>query len=70
MRDKYSIKAFCDMLAGEDYQEINAKYRLNVSSPFTVAVRSALTGMQALKDTLLLCTTEIGLDSARRKAKL
>lgn len=28
--DRRSIRAFCDMLAGEDYQEINAKYRLNV----------------------------------------
>ena len=27
----YSIRAFCDMLAGQDYQEINAKYRLAVS---------------------------------------
>lgn len=26
-----SIRHFCDMLAGEDYQEINAKYRLKVS---------------------------------------
>jgi hypothetical protein len=26
-----SIKHFCDMLAGDDYQEINAKYRLAVS---------------------------------------
>ena len=26
-----SIRAFCDMLASEDYQEINSKYRLNVS---------------------------------------
>lgn len=32
MSGTYSIKAFCDMLAGEDYQEINAKYRLDVSS--------------------------------------
>ena len=48
-----SIRAFCDMLAGEDYQEINSKYRLN-----------------ALKDTALICTTEIGLDSRRREVKL
>jgi uncharacterized protein (DUF1330 family) len=27
-----SIRHFCDMLAGEDYQEINAKHRLGVSS--------------------------------------
>jgi hypothetical protein len=26
-----SIKGFCDMLAGEDYQAINEKYRLSVS---------------------------------------
>jgi hypothetical protein len=26
-----SIRHFCDMLAGEDYQEINEKYRLSVS---------------------------------------
>ena len=27
-----SIHAFCDMLAGKDYQDINAKYRLEVST--------------------------------------
>lgn len=42
MKGTCSIKAFCDMLAGEDYQEINAKYRLNVSFLRT-QVRSALT---------------------------
>ena len=28
-----SIRHFCDMLAGDDYQEINEKYRLSVSGP-------------------------------------
>lgn len=28
-----SIKHFCDMLAGDDYQEINEKYRLKVRRP-------------------------------------
>ncbi|PWY90718.1 hypothetical protein BO70DRAFT_358168 [Aspergillus heteromorphus CBS 117.55] len=45
-----SIRHFCDMLAGEDYQEINEKYRLS-----------------ALKDTLLLCTTEFDVESASSK---
>ncbi|KAK8200983.1 hypothetical protein M8818_006303 [Zalaria obscura] len=31
-----SIRHFCDMLAGEDYQGINEKYRLGVSCEFTV----------------------------------
>lgn len=30
-----SIRHFCDMLAGEDYQAINEKYRLSVSSPLS-----------------------------------
>ncbi|KAL9083701.1 MAG: hypothetical protein Q9165_008429 [Trypethelium subeluteriae] len=42
-----SIRHFCDMLAGADYQEINAKYRLG-----------------ALKDTVLMCTTEFDLQDA------
>lgn len=41
MRVTCSIKAFCDMLAGEDYQEINAKYRLDVSIP-VLRVRSRI----------------------------
>ncbi|KAJ6028585.1 hypothetical protein N7540_004161 [Penicillium herquei] len=44
-----SIRHFCDMLAGEDYQGINEKYRLS-----------------ALKDTLLLCTTEFDVEDAGR----
>ncbi|KAJ5984059.1 hypothetical protein N7481_006158 [Penicillium waksmanii] len=40
-----SIRHFCDMLAGDDYQAINEKYRLS-----------------ALRDTFLLCTTELNLD--------
>lgn len=48
-----SIRAFCDMIAGEDYQDINSQHRLG-----------------ALRDTLLICTTEVGLDSKRRKVKL
>ncbi|KAF2233415.1 hypothetical protein EV356DRAFT_468599 [Viridothelium virens] len=49
-----SIRHFCDMLAGPDYQEINAKYRLG-----------------ALKDTVLMCTTELDLqDSVTGAPKL
>ncbi|KAL4929170.1 uncharacterized protein BDV17DRAFT_262013 [Aspergillus undulatus] len=40
-----SIRHFCDMLAGEDYQEVNRRYRLG-----------------ALKDTFLLCTTELDVE--------
>ncbi|KAJ5634522.1 hypothetical protein N7528_002364 [Penicillium herquei] len=42
-----SIRHFCDMLAGEDYQAINGKHRLS-----------------ALKDTILLCTTEFDVEDA------
>ncbi|KAI9711787.1 MAG: hypothetical protein M1820_001932 [Bogoriella megaspora] len=49
-----SIRHFCDMLAGEDYQEINERYRL-----------------PALKDTVLMCTTEGDLlEEGRGQAKL
>lgn len=40
-----SIAHFADMLASEDYQEVNHKYRVG-----------------SLKDTFILCTTEIGMD--------
>ncbi|KAJ9325407.1 hypothetical protein DTO027B5_4968 [Paecilomyces variotii] len=43
-----SIRHFCDMLAGDDYQAINEKYRLG-----------------ALRDTLLLCTTELDVEESR-----
>ncbi|GAD98750.1 conserved hypothetical protein [Paecilomyces variotii No. 5] len=43
-----SIRHFCDMLAGDDYQAINEKYRL-----------------AALRDTLLLCTTEFDAEESR-----
>lgn len=66
----YSIRAFCDMLAGGDYQQINAEYRLAVSIAFFVVLDFRMTRKQALRDTMLLCTTEIGLDSQRRNAKL
>lgn len=65
-----SIRAFCDMLAGEDYQEVNKKYRLGVGLRDRRANRSMLISSQALKDTMLLCTTEVGLDSRRREVKL
>ncbi|TPX19443.1 hypothetical protein DIZ76_017233 [Coccidioides immitis] len=48
-----SIRHFCDMLAGEDYQEINSKHRLG-----------------ALRDTILLCTTEIDVEDAQPNSKL
>ena len=35
-----SIRAFCDMLAGEDYQEINSQYRLAVGSMLHYCHRS------------------------------
>jgi hypothetical protein len=41
------------MAAGEDYHEINARWRLN-----------------SLKDTTLICTTEIDVDALRLQAKL
>jgi hypothetical protein len=41
-----SILHFADMLASEDYQEVNHKYRVG-----------------SLKDTFILCTTELGLQS-------
>jgi len=40
-----SIEHFADMLASEDYQAVNHKYRAG-----------------SLKDTFILCTTELGLD--------
>ncbi|KAK2743763.1 hypothetical protein FQN57_004700 [Myotisia sp. PD_48] len=48
-----SIRHFCDMLAGEDYQEINSKHRLG-----------------ALRDTLLLCTTELDVEHQAGSLKL
>jgi hypothetical protein len=39
-----SIEHFADMLASEDYQAVNQKYRV-----------------PSLKDTFILCTSEIGL---------
>ncbi|EEP82284.1 conserved hypothetical protein [Uncinocarpus reesii 1704] len=48
-----SIRHFCDMLAGEDYQEINSKYRLG-----------------ALRDTMLLCTTEFDVEETPPNSKL
>ncbi|PNS14606.1 hypothetical protein CAC42_1628 [Sphaceloma murrayae] len=41
-----SIRHFCDMAAGSDYQDINRKYRL-----------------PSLRDTILLCTTEITVET-------
>ncbi|TVY44171.1 hypothetical protein LOCC1_G004929 [Lachnellula occidentalis] len=40
-----SLAHFADMLAGEDYQAVNQKYRVG-----------------SLKDTCILCTSELGLD--------
>ncbi len=63
-----SIQHFCDMLAGEDYQAINEKYRLSVSTfqcssfvSFQSHPRIMLT-TQALRDTFLLCTTEFDVE--------
>jgi hypothetical protein len=51
-----SILHFADMLASEDYQEVNRRYRI-----------------PSLKDTCILCTSEIALDEAgfgQRAARL
>lgn len=40
-----SVWHFADMLASEDYQDVNKKYRVG-----------------SLKDTFILCTSELGLD--------
>ncbi|KAJ5595155.1 uncharacterized protein N7459_001363 [Penicillium hispanicum] len=64
-----SIRHFCDMLAGEDYQAINEKYRLSVSvTPriLCMILWAPLTGraVQALRDTFLLCTTEFDIQES------
>lgn len=63
-----SIRHFCDMLAGEDYQAINEKYRLTVScnaffKAFSYDTIGVILMMQALRDTFLLCTTEFDVES-------
>jgi len=65
-----SIKHFCDMAAGEDYQEINKKHRLDVSHRSSITIGIALTAKQALADTILLCTTELELEQGNARAKL
>ncbi|OKO98346.1 hypothetical protein PENSUB_9444 [Penicillium subrubescens] len=64
-----SIRHFCDMLAGEDYQEINEKYRLSVSfttnrwNELDCLLGEMLTELvKALRDTFLLCTTEFDVE--------
>ncbi|KAJ9622107.1 uncharacterized protein PV06_05817 [Exophiala oligosperma] len=47
-----SISHFADMLASEDYQAVNLKYRV-----------------PALEDTLILCTSEIEIESIAQKDK-
>lgn len=60
-----SIRHFCDMLAGDDYQAINEKYRLSVSTmPDHLSTWPDANG-QALRDTFLLCTTEWNMDAAK-----
>ena len=65
-----SIKHFCDMAAGEDYQEINKKHRLDVSHRPSMSMDIALMAKQALADTILLCTTELELEQGNARAKL
>ena len=48
-----SIDHFMEMLASEDYQEINHKWRL-----------------PSLKDTFILCTSELDPELSQDKAKL
>lgn len=61
-----SIRHFCDMLAGEDYQAINERYRLSVSAAsFPVVSQDHNANVQALRDTFLLCTTEFDADNAK-----
>jgi len=48
-----SILHFADMLASEDYQEVNQKYRVG-----------------SLRDTCILCTSELDLPAWRGSSKL
>ena len=48
-----SLEHFADMIASDDYQDANKKWRL-----------------PSLKDTLILCTTEVDLDEPMTKANL
>lgn len=81
-----SIRHFCDMLAGDDYQAINEKYRLSVSLapynpafsslyfallwPFANRVQGIVLTVQALRDTFLLCTTELNFGGVGADSKL
>ncbi|RLM02033.1 hypothetical protein CFD26_109156 [Aspergillus turcosus] len=62
-----SIRHFCDMLAGEDYQAINEKYRLSVRCTFSFNDLPQANAVQALRDTFLLCTTEFDVESSPAK---
>jgi len=64
-----TIKHFCDMAAGEDYQAINQKYRLPVCVR-CCGIWTELMMSQALEDTILLCTTEIDLSKMGARARL
>jgi hypothetical protein len=70
------------MLAAEDYQEVNRKYRLGVSYPWVFPLyllqgngqrsqfdwcTDLIQLSQALKDTFLLCTTEFDLEGEAAK---
>jgi hypothetical protein len=46
-----SITHFCDMLAGEDYQEINGKHRLDVSGCLSVSLSLCLCACSGLVNT-------------------
>lgn len=59
-----SIRHFCDMLAGPDYQAVNEKYRLAVSVPASSRFLQCADYIQALRDTFLLCTTELDLEES------
>lgn len=48
-----SLDHFADMLASEDYQDVNKKYRV-----------------PSLKDTCILCTSELGIEKLRPTARL
>jgi len=48
-----SLDHFADMIASEDYQDVNKRYRI-----------------PSLRDTCILCTSELEIERSREPAKL
>ena len=48
-----SLKHFADMIASEDYQDVNKRFRV-----------------PSLKDTCILCTSELDIEQSEQMAKL